>query len=253
LALGIGGIMERNIRLVIEYEGTAYAGWQIQENAVSIQQIIEEAVYSVTGERSRLTGSGRTDSGVHARGQVANFFTHSKIPADRLGYALNASLPADIRIVASEEVDLSFHARYHAKKKEYRYTLHVGPHGTALDRRTCVHVRGPLDMEAVREATKYLAGTHDFSAFRGSGSSVKTTVRTIFRAEWTEDGNKLYFTIVGNGFLYNMVRIIVGTLLEIGRGKRPPQDVARLLAPAKRDDAGPTAPAKGLCLMRVYY
>ena len=245
--------MERNIRLMIEYEGTAYAGWQVQENAVSIQQIIEEAIRAVTGERSRLTGSGRTDSGVHARGQVGNFFTHSKIPAERLGYALNASLPADIRIVAATEADLSFHARYHANKKEYRYTLHVGPHGTALDRRTCVHVRGPLDMEAVKKATKYLMGTHDFGAFRGAGSSVKTTVRTIFRAEWTENRDKLYFDIVGNGFLYNMVRIIVGTLLEVGRGKRSPEDMVLLLAPAKRDDAGPTAPAKGLCLMRVYY
>lgn len=245
--------MERNIRLVIEYEGTAYAGWQVQENAVSIQQIIEEAVYSVTGEKSRLVGSGRTDSGVHARGQVANFFTHSQIPTERLGYALNASLPADIRIVKADEADLSFHARYHAKKKEYRYTLHVRPHGTALDRRTCVHVRGPLTMEAVDEATKYLRGIHDFAAFMGSGSSVKTTARSIYRAEWTEDGDKLYFTIVGNGFLYNMVRIIVGTLLEVGRGKRAPEDMVRLLAPAKRDDAGPTAPAKGLCLMRVYY
>jgi len=245
--------MERNIRLTIEYEGTAYAGWQIQENAVSVQQIIEEAVYSVTGEKSRLTGSGRTDSGVHARGQVANFFTHSKIPADRMGYALNASLPADIRIVEAQEADLTFHARYHAKKKEYRYTLHMGPHGTALDRRTCVHVRGPLDMEAVGEATKHLCGTHDFAAFMGAGSSVKTTVRTIYRAEWTEGKDKLYFTIVGNGFLYNMVRIIVGTLIDVGRKKRRPEDMAHLLAPASRDDAGPTAPAKGLCLMKVYY
>lgn len=245
--------MERNIRLMIEYEGTAYAGWQVQENAVSIQQIIEEAIRAVTGEKSRLTGSGRTDSGVHARGQVANFFTHSKIPAERLGYALNASLPADIRIVKASEADLSFHARYHAKKKEYRYTLHTGPHGTALDRRICVHVRGPLDMEAVKKATGYLTGTHDFAAFRGAGSGVKTTVRSIYRAEWTGEGDKLFFDIVGNGFLYNMVRIIVGTLLEVGRGKRPPEDMVHLLAPAKRDDAGPTAPAKGLCLTRVYY
>lgn len=245
--------MERNIRLTIEYEGTAYAGWQVQGNAVSIQQVIEAAIRSVTGERSRLVGSGRTDSGVHARGQVANFFTSSNIPPERLAYALNATLPADIRILKAEEVDLSFHARYHAKKKEYRYTLYTGPHGTAIDRRTCVHVRGPLDVEAMQQAAKCLMGTHDFAAFQGANSSAKTTVRTIYRAEWTRDGDKLYFDIVGNGFLYNMVRIIVGTLLQVGRGKRPPEDMVRLMAPARRDEAGPTAPAKGLCLMRVYY
>lgn len=245
--------MQRNIRLVIEYEGTAYAGWQVQDNAVTVQQVVEEAIRSVTGERSRLTGSGRTDSGVHARGQVANFFTHAKIPAERISYALNASLPADIRVVNAEEADLTFHARYHAKRKHYRYTLHVGPHGTALDRRTCVHVRGPLDVDAMREATRCLLGTHDFAAFRGVGSSAKTTVRTIYRAEWTEEADKLFFDIVGNGFLYNMVRIIVGTLIEVGRGKRAPEDITALFAPAERDAAGPTAPAKGLCLMRVYY
>jgi tRNA pseudouridine38-40 synthase len=245
--------MERNIRLIIEYEGTDYAGWQVQDNANTVQQVLEEAIRSVTEEKSRLTGSGRTDSGVHARGQMANFFTHSKIPIERISYALNASLPADIRIVEAVEADLSFHAQYHAKRKEYRYTLHTGPHGTALDRRTCVHARGPLDMEAMEAAAKALLGTHDFAAFKGAGSSAKTTVRTVYRAEWTQEGDKLYFDIVGNGFLYNMVRIIVGTLIEVGRGKRSPEDMAALLAPADRDAAGPTAPAKGLCLMRVYY
>jgi len=243
----------RNIKLIIEYDGTNYSGWQRQLNAPSIQQAIEEAVLRITGEGVPVIGAGRTDSGVHARGQVANFFTSSSIPPERFSYALNSVLPKDIRILHSEEVPPDFHARYSAKGKRYRYSMVLRPHGLAIGSQYYYHVREPLRTEPMEKAAKILIGTHDFRAFQAKGSSAKTTVRTVYRSDLIWEEPYLYYDIQGNGFLYNMVRIIVGTLIEIGKGKFPWERMEELLKTGDRNLAGPTAPPHGLSLEEVYY
>lgn len=243
----------RNIKLIIEYDGTGYGGWQKQKNAPSIQQEIEEGIYKLTRERVTLIGSGRTDSGVHARGQVANFLTSSNLPPDRFSYALNSVLPEDIRVLSSQEVDYKFHARYSAKGKRYRYSMIIRPHGTAIGRNYYYHLRHRLDIDAMKKASKYLIGTHDFKAFQAAGSSVKDTIRRIDRAELTWEEPYLYFDIEGNGFLYNMVRIIVGTLILVGQNKIEYKMMDNIIKSKDRQMAGPTAPAHGLCLEEVYY
>jgi len=245
--------MEKNIKLTIEYDGTDYAGWQIQDNAITIQQVIQEALEKLTGDQVKLVGSGRTDSGVHALGQVANFFTRSTIPSDRFDHALNSILPSDIRVLSSQQVPLDFHARYSAKEKTYRYQMLVNTHGSAIVNRFYYHVRPPLDIEAMKRACKAFIGTHDFAAMQATGSAVKSTIRTIYEADLKEDKDRLYFLVRGNGFLYNMVRIMVGTLIEVGRGKIKDTDIPDILRSGKRERAGFTAPAKGLFLDRVYY
>lgn len=244
----------RNIKLVLEYDGTNYAGWQRQKNALTIQQVLEEALYKLTGEKITVIGAGRTDSGVHARGQVANFLTASRIPAERFSFALNSVLPWDIRALDSHEVPHEFHARYWAKAKHYRYSIWVRPHAPAIGRNYYYHVPDSLDVDAMKAATRYIIGTHDFKAFQSTGSSAKNTVRTIYEAYWTwEPPCYLYFDIKGNGFLYNMVRILVGTFIEIGRHKMSESDIRQALESGDRNKAGPTAPAHGLCLEKVYY
>ncbi len=243
----------KNIKLIIEYDGTAYGGWQKQKNAPTIQQEIEDGIYKLTGERVNLIGSGRTDSGVHARGQVANFLTSSKLPPERFSYALNSVLPKDIRVLSSEEVDHKFHARYSAIGKRYRYSMIIHPHGTAIGRNYYYHVRHKLDIDAMVKASQYLLGTHDFKAFQAAGSSVKDTVRRIDRAEFKWEEPYLYFDIEGNGFLYNMVRIIVGTLILIGQNKIEYKMMEDIIKSKDRNMAGPTAPPHGLCLEEVYY
>jgi len=242
----------RRIRLTIEYDGTNYAGWQRQENGVTVQQLIEENIQKVTGERVTLHGSGRTDSGVHALGQVAHFDTSARMPAEKFCYALNTGLPEDIRVIDSREVPLSFHARFSAKKKHYRYAINNGPHASALFRNFELHVHRPLDVSAMAQAAKALEGTHDFSAFKAVECKLDA-VRTVYRSEISTEGSRIYYDIVGNGFLYNMVRIIVGTLIEIGKGKLSADDMLRILESRDRGQAGPTAPAKGLTLMSVEY
>jgi len=243
----------RNIKLIIEYDGTGYGGWQKQKNAHTIQQEIEDGIRKLTGEQVALIGSGRTDSGVHARGQVANFMTNSNLPPERFSYALNSVLPEDIRVLSSQEVDYKFHARYSAKGKRYRYSMIIHPHGTAIGRNYYYHLRHKLDIDAMKRATQYLIGTHDFKAFQASGSSVKDTIRRIDLAELTWEEPYLYFDIAGNGFLYNMVRIIVGTLILIGQNKIEYKMMDDIIKSKDRQMAGPTAPAHGLCLEEVYY
>jgi len=208
-----------NIKLVIEYDGTNYGGWHRQKNAVTVQGVVEDALCRLTGEEINLIGASRTDSGVHALGQVANFHTNCTIPPDRYAYALNSLLPMDIRIRESLAVPESFHARYSAIGKRYRYSIYNRIPGTALYRNISYNVYQPLDRAKMAEACRYLIGTHDFSAFRAAGSSAKTSVRTIDQAEITGTEDMIYFLIKGNGFLYNMVRIIAGTLIDIGKGK----------------------------------
>jgi tRNA pseudouridine38-40 synthase len=243
----------KNIKLIIEYDGSQYAGWQRQENAMTVQQKIEDALRKLTGEEVSITGSSRTDSGVHARGQVANFFTESSIPPEKYSYALNALLPRDIRIVSSQEVDMAFHARFSTSGKKYKYSIIVSPHGTAIGHQYLHHVYVPLDIDAMREAAGHFVGTHDFAAFMAAGSSAKTTTRTIFDLKLTWDEPYLYISVYGSGFLYNMVRIIAGTLIDVGKGKIRPEEIPDIIASKDRRKAGPTAPPNGLSLEEIYY
>lgn len=243
----------RRIALIIEYDGTNYVGWQIQPNGISVQQAIDDAFKKLIGERPVLHASGRTDSGVHARAQVAHFDTDQRIPADKICYALNTRLPDDIRIKASFEVPADFHSRFCVRQKHYVYTVNNSAHASAFTRNTSLHVHYPLDIEKLNKAAKFFIGTHDFNAFRSSGGMSTSTERTIFVSEWTKDGSYLYYHVAGSGFLYNMVRIMTGTMLRIGLGFEKPELIADALSGAKRELAGDTAPAKGLTLSRVVY
>jgi tRNA pseudouridine38-40 synthase len=245
--------VSRRIRLIVSYDGTNYVGWQLQENGVSVQQKLNEALLAVTGEQIRVHGSGRTDSGVHARAQVAHFDTTARMPADKFAIAMNMRLPRDIRVLFSEEVPEEFHARFSAKNKTYRYTVQTGLHADVFSRFTALHLHASVDFERMSLAAKDALGEHDFCAFMTTGSKIESTVRTVTRSEWTREGNLLYYDVSANGFLYNMVRILVGTILEIGAGNLPVHAIAHALETKNRLDAGPTAPAHGLMLMRVVY
>ncbi len=243
----------RRVLLTLSYDGTAYAGWQWQANAVSVQQRLEEALAKLTGGPVRVSGASRTDAGVHALGQRAHFDTACRIPAERFPYALNTFLPPDIRVLCGLEVDAHFHARFDAQGKQYSYRIHNAPHASALYRNLTAHVPVPLDVEAMRRALPVLLGTHDFAAFQASGGTAKTTVRTLRQATLEACGPELTLTVEGNAFLYNMVRIIAGSLVEVGRGKLPADCFARALRTGDRLTLGSTAPARGLTLMRVAY
>ncbi len=243
----------RRIHLTVEYDGTNYAGWQRQSNALAVQQVIEEALARLTGERVVLHGASRTDAGVHALGQCAHFDTDSRIPSEKFSYAVNTMLPPDIRIRHSQEVPESFHARFSARGKRYRYLFYDAPHAGALNRLTHAHSIYPLDDGRMRREALALLGTHDFAAFAASGSVVRDTVRTLWRADVTRNGNDVMLIVEGNGFLYNMVRIIAGTLRDIGSGKLESGALARAIDTGNRLDLGVTAPAHGLTLMEVFY
>ena len=243
----------RRIALIIEYDGTNYVGWQVQPNGTAVQEVIDDAFYKLIGERPVLHASGRTDSGVHAKAQVAHFDTESRIPADKVCYALNTRLPADIRIKASFEVPGDWHARFCVKEKHYVYTIDNSVHASAFTRNTALHIHYPLDIERLNEAARLFMGEHDFNAFRSSGSKATTTGRTIFRSVWEMDGNYLRYRVAGSGFLYNMVRIMVGTMIRIGQGFEEPEIILEALEKAERSFAGDTAPAHGLMLERVKY
>lgn len=245
--------MSRRIRLIVSYDGTNYVGWQLQENGVSVQQRLNEALAYLTGEAIQVHGSGRTDSGVHARAQVAHFDTNARMPADKFAVAMNTRLPQDIRVLYSEETTDAFHARFSAKNKTYRYTIQTGPHADVFTRNTALHIHVPLDFERMKRSAEDVLGEHDFAAFMSAGSMLERTVRTVFRSEWSRDGRYLYYDVSANGFLYNMVRILVGTMLEIGSGKLPEDAISRALVSKRRSDAGATAPPQGLMLMRVQY
>lgn len=241
------------IRLRIEYDGTNYAGWQRQANALAVQQVIEERLARLVRHPVALTGASRTDAGVHALGQVAHFDTDARIPPDRYCYALNTLLPPDIRIRASGTAPDGFHARFSSVGKTYRYQIKSSPHAGALTRYTHAHVIYPLDDQLMRSEAQTLVGTHDFGAFAASGSVVKDTVRTLYAAALYRNGDELTLYVTGNGFLYNMVRIIAGTLILVGAGKSKPGAIRRAIGSGSRLDLGATAPAHGLTLMEVYY
>mgnify|MGYP001130116809 FL=1 len=243
----------RNIKLTLEYDGTNYLGWQKQKIGATIQETLEEAIRLLTNEESEVIGSSRTDAGVHARGFVANFKTNSKIPSEKFREAINYRLPNDIVILKSEEVEEDFHSRYSAKGKTYSYSILNRDVNSAIGKDYVYHVKRKLDVEDMKEACKYFIGTKDFMAFKSSGSSVKTTVRTIsdLYIDIKDDIIKIYVT--GDGFLYNMVRIIVGTLIDAGLGKIKPTAVKEILEAKDRKVASETAPAKGLYLFKVQY
>ncbi len=244
---------KRNIRLVIEYDGADYSGWQRQPEKRTVQGCIEEALTAVTGQTPALIASGRTDSGVHAEGQVANFRTAGAIPAWKFVGALNDHLAPDVAVLSAEDVPWSFHANRDAKTKLYRYSILTRSARPALERRFIHWVRASLDTAAMREAAAHFVGTHDFNSFRAEGSVEKNTVRTIDKVELDETADRITLHFLGDGFLYMMVRVITGTLLQVGLGKIAPADIPAIIEARNRTAAGPTAPPEGLCLVRVYY
>lgn len=243
----------RNIKLTIEYDGTSYGGWQKQKNNRTIQQCIEEAIKLLTGEDVELIGSSRTDAGVHAKGMIANFITNRQIPADKFREAINTKLPDDIGIIKSEEVDRNFHSRYDSKGKTYCYTLVNRYEKVCIGRNYVYQVRDELNYNLMKEAAKYFLGKHDFKAFKTNGSSVKTSVRTINGLELELKGDVIKIFVSADGFLYNMVRIIVGTLIEVGKGKIKPEDIESIIKNGDRSKAGPCVPPNGLVLEKVFY
>lgn len=243
----------RNIKLIIEYDGTNYNGWQTQKNKTSIQETIENALRMVMNEEIELFGASRTDSGVHALGQTANFMTNSNIIIEKIPSALNSILPTDIAVKSAVEVNDDFHARFSSKGKKYKYVVLNDKTPSPMLRNYTYFYRYNLDFEAMKEACAYFKGEHDFASFKSTGGSAKTSMRTIYDVELIKNENIIEFYISGDGFLYNMVRIIVGTLIDVGIGKIKPKQVEEIILLRDRKRAGKTAPAHGLCLVEVYY
>jgi tRNA pseudouridine38-40 synthase len=254
-------VRNRNIKLIVAFDGAAYRGWQVQPDARTVQGTLSEAIENITGETVILTGSGRTDSGAHARGLVANFHTTAGIPAPRLAKALNSVLPRDIRVLSARPVTADFHARHDARSKIYRYQVYRGivlpPHLLSEH----YHYRYRVDLGPMREAMRMIEGEHDFASFAAKSGRLdgmvqgeaRNTVRRIFRSELRTSGLRLLFTFEGSGFLHHMVRNLVGTVLEVGRGRLKPVEFSELFDRRDRTLAGATAPAHGLILMRVRY
>ncbi|MCP5003384.1 MAG: tRNA pseudouridine(38-40) synthase TruA [Planctomycetes bacterium] len=245
-----------NIKLVIEYDGTNYAGWQKQKNDVTVQETLKQAIESVVKEEIRLLGAGRTDSGVHALGQVANFETNSTIPVTRLAQAVNFHLPRDIAVRSARRVARGFHSQYSAKSKIYRYTILNHPVRSAVNRNFCYQYCVPLNIEKIHHASELIVGSHDFGSFKSKSRSEKrgkSAVRTVKMLDVLRRGRYVLFTIEADGFLYKMVRAIVGTLIEVGRGKISLEEFDRIVKAENRSCAGVSVPARGLCLMRVKY
>ena len=244
-----------NIKILIEYDGTGYHGWQRQKNALSIQEVLEDAISSITRETIKIIGAGRTDAKVHAIGQVANFRSNTKIPIEKLPYAINSRLPNDIAVKDAKIVPEDFHAQFSAKSKIYIYRIYNAPFPSPLLRNYTYFFPLALNISAILKALPFFIGTHDFAAFMASGSDVKSTVRKIERLEIHKRQNMdlLEFKIQANGFLYNMVRIIVGTLVEVGLGKIEPEEIKSIIKSKRRENAGRTLPPQGLCLREVIY
>lgn len=239
--------------LVLEYDGSKYHGWQFQTNAYSVQQELAMAIEKLTGEPVMPEGAGRTDAGVHALGQVASFKTQSSIPAEKFAPALNNILSTGICVLRSELADPSFHPRFSAKGKHYRYLiLNRSPRSPLWEKRAW-HIRESLDFKAMETAARYLVGTHHFRAFCASGHQNKTFDRTITHSSWQYKDGILQYDTMGNGFLYNMVRIMAGTMVDIGRGRFPPEVIQEAFETGNRNTLGMTAPAMGLYLVEVFY
>ena len=243
----------RNIKLKIEYDGKDFNGWQKQPNKLNIQGEIERAIGEITGEKINLIASGRTDAGVHSLGQIANFKTNSNIPIEKVPIAINTKLKRSIRITEAEEVKEDFHSRYNCKKKTYRYLINNSKNGTAIYRNLQYNFSEKLDEKKMNEAIKFFFGEHDFKGFKASGTSSKSSVRTIYSGTVERQGDLVIIELTGNGFLYNMGRIIAGTLLEVGIGKIKPEEIKNIIASGDRERAGKTLPPQGLYLVNVEY
>lgn len=228
-------------------------GWQKQPNKLNIQGEIERAIELITGEQVDLTASGRTDAGVHAIAQVANFKTNSNLPIEKFAVAINSKLKKSIRIQKAEEVEERFHSRYNCKQKTYRYIINNGEQGSAIYRNLEYYVPVKLKVEEMKKAIKYFEGEHDFKGFKASGTSSKSSVRTIYKTNIIEDGERIKIELTGNGFLYNMVRIISGTLVDVGLGKIKPEEIPSIIESKDRKKAGKTLPPYALYLVKVEY
>ena len=246
-------IDKTNIRLTVAFDGTAYHGWQIQNNARTVQGLLSEAIAQITGEHVTPTGSGRTDAGTHARGLVANFFTGSRLPPGKIQRALNGLLPRDIRVLSARRVGPEFHARKSAAAKTYRYQIYLGPILPPHLIREYFHYPLPIDLEKMNRAARLFKGEHDFASYAKTGGSTSGTIRRIFRCDLQKRGFRLLLTVEGNGFLHHMVRNMAGTLLEVGRGTISLKDFEDLFLKRDRKLAGFTAPANGLVLLKVKY
>lgn len=243
----------RNIKLIIEYDGTEYCGFQRQNKDITVQGTLEKSISKATNEVVDLIGSSRTDAGVHARGMVCNFSTNSTIPEEKFREAINSRLPDDIVIIKSEEVGEDFHARYCSKGKTYSYTILNRYQTCAIGKNFFFQVKEELDIDNMKKACTYFIGKHDFKAFQSKGSSVKTTIRTINELYIEKELDIIKIHITADGFLYNMVRIIVGTLIQVGKGKIKPEDVEAIIESRNRLKAGPCSKPNGLVLEKVYY
>ena len=241
--------MNKRIMLTIAYDGTDYSGWQIQPNAVTIEGVLNKTISELLGEDIHVIGASRTDAGVHARGAVAVFDTVSPIPPDKYSFVINRGWPDDIRVLGSGLVADNFHPRKVNCKKTYEYRIYNDTFMLPTRRLYTHHVYGRLDTEAMNEAGQYLVGEHDFVSFMGAGGQTLTTVRTIYALDVRCEGREVVITVTGSGFLYNMVRIIAGTLIDVGQGRFRPEDVRTMLEARDRTAAGQTAPACGLCLV----
>lgn len=244
---------KKRVRLTVAYDGTNYHGWQIQNNGITIESELNRCLMDLLQEQVEVIGASRTDSGVHALGNIAVFDTTSRMPADKVSYALNQRLPEDIRIQKSEEVPADWHPRYCESRKTYEYRIYRGQFPMPTKRLYSLFSYNEMDVVRMREAAAYLEGEHDFKSFCQTGAQVQSTVRTIYSVDVEEQGDDLVIRVCGNGFLYNMVRIIAGTLMEIGQGKRDPLDIYKILEAKDRSAAGPTAPAHGLTLMKYEF
>ncbi len=244
---------KKRVRITVAYDGTNYHGWQLQDNGITIEEELNRCLTELLGEQIKVIGASRTDSGVHALGNVAVFDTVSRMPAKKISYALNQRLPEDIRIQKSEEVEPDWHPRHCESRKIYEYRIYRGEFPMPVKRLYSHFIYTPLDVGRMREAAAYLEGEHDFKSFCQTGAQVESTVRTLYSLWVEEQDSDLVIRVCGNGFLYNMVRIIAGTLIEVGQGKREPESMPEVLSALDRGAAGPTAPANGLTLVKYEF
>ncbi len=241
------------IKLTIAYDGTNFCGYQVQDNCRTVQQVLEDALFQVLNKDIKTIASGRTDSGVHAKGQVVCFETDSSIPTNKYAYVLNKILPSDVKVVKSAKAKDDFHARYMAKEKTYSYSIYLDEQENPLKSRYSTHYPYKIDFNKIESAIEIIKGEHDFKCFLASNSSVKSTLRTIYDIKVKKSKNQVTFVVSGNGFLYNMVRILVGTLLQISEGKITLENLRLALSSGERKLVGKTMPPQGLCLEKVKY
>ena len=243
----------KRVKLIVAYDGTNYSGWQLQKNAVTIEQKLNEALFDLLGEEIQVTGASRTDAGVHSLGNVCVFDTNTRMPAEKISYALNTRLPDDIVVQSSCEVDADFHPRAGKSAKTYEYRILNREFRDPTRRLNTYFYHYELNIEAMQRAASYLEGEHDFKSFCSVHAQVETTVRTIYQCTVSRIEDEIHIRVTGNGFLYNMVRIIAGTLIEVGAGKRQPEEIKKMLEATDRQTAGPTAPAHGLTMIGIEY